>query len=98
MKLIIQITKAVIHDQPARRQAMFVVVCVALVALFAGTTFLSGWLAGNPLIFLAYWTSCTWLTFAAVLLAIFDMVAMRLQLRREKRRLREEIFGRHEDK
>jgi VIT1/CCC1 family predicted Fe2+/Mn2+ transporter len=98
MKLIIQLTKAVIHDQHARRTMMFVVLCMALVALFAWTTFLSGWLSENPFMFLGYWASCTWLTFAAVLLAIFDMVAMRAQLRREKRRLKEEIFGRSGEK
>ena len=98
MKLIIQLTKALIHDQHARRTAMFAVVCMALVALFAGTTFLSGWLSENPFIFLGYWTSCTWLTFAAVLLAVFDMVVARVQLRREKRRLKEEIFGRSGEK
>ncbi|MGB8353714.1 MAG: hypothetical protein WCD79_07505 [Chthoniobacteraceae bacterium] len=98
MKLVIQLTKALIHDQHARRTAMFGIVCVALVGLFAGTTFLSGYLSENPVTFLAYWAVCAWLTMAAVLLAIFDLMAMRMQLRREKRRLKEEIFGRHEEK
>jgi len=93
MKLIIQLVKALIHDQPARRMAMFVVVVVAMVMLFAGSTFLNGWLSGNPFMFLVYWAACGWLALTAVLLALFDILMVRVQIQREKRRLKEEIFG-----
>jgi membrane protein implicated in regulation of membrane protease activity len=72
---------------------MFVLVLAALVMLFAGATFFSGWLATSPVIFIIYWIICGWLTLAAVLLAIFDMLMLRLKLRREKRELSRSIFG-----
>jgi len=97
MKLIIQITKGFIHDQSSRRMAMFVTLLAALVALFAGTTFLSSWLSENPFYFLGYWGACAWLVIAAALLAIFDLIMVRAQIQREKRRLREEIFGKKHD-
>lgn len=76
-----------------RRMAMFVLVLAALLILFAGATFLSGWLAGRPLVFLLYWAACAWLTFSAMLLAFYDLIATRAAAQRERKRLREKIFG-----
>jgi len=77
--------------------AMFVIVLSALVMLFAGVTFLGGWLSENPVTFLLYWAACAWLTFAAILLALFDLVVVRAQERRERQRLKQEIFGKKEE-
>ena len=96
VKYIILITKGVIRDQSSRRMVMFVIVLAALVMLFAGVTFLGGWLAENPVIFLVYWAACGWMTFAAILLALFDLIVVRAQERRERQRLKEEIFGKKE--
>jgi len=93
VNVIIQTTKGIIRDQSVRRMAMFVIVIMALVMVFAGVTFLNGWLSGNPWIFLIYWVACAWLTLTSILLAIFDLLAVKLLLRRERRRLKEEVFG-----
>ncbi|HWB59759.1 MAG TPA: hypothetical protein VG733_09710 [Chthoniobacteraceae bacterium] len=93
VKIIIQTTKGIIRDQQVRRAAMFILVLGAMVMLAAGVTFLNAWLLNNRWLFLLYWLVCMWLTLTSILLAIFDLLTVRLLLRRERRRLREESFG-----
>ena len=97
MKLILQITKGIVHDQPMRRQAMFLLVLAACVMVFLGATFLGGWLTTKPLVFLLYWAACAWLTLAAMLIAAFDMLAVRAALQREREQLKQKIFHEHEE-
>ena len=93
-KFIIQISKGLIRDQRARRTLMFYTVLIALVLLFAGSTFLSPLLNPHehPIIVLAYWAGCAWITLLAVLLALYDMVKVRIDVRRERRRLERELI------
>ena len=93
-KFVIQVSKGLIRDQRARRTLMFYTVLVALVLLFAGSTFLSPVLNPHehPLIVLAYWAGCAWVTLLAVLLALYDMVKVRTDVRRERRRLERELI------
>lgn len=93
MKLVIQITKGLIRDQHTRRMSIFIVLLVALIMLFLGGTFLSACLLARPLLFIGYWVVCAWLTFCATLLALYDMIVLRVAASRERRRLREEILG-----
>lgn len=67
-------------------------VAVALAMLFCGATFLSGPLEEHGVAFIGYWAVCAWLTLATVLLALFDLLAVRAQTLRERRRLKEEIL------
>ena len=55
--------------------------------LFAGATFLDAKLREHVWVFAGYWFACAWLTIAALLLALYDMVAIRAASRRERRRL-----------
>jgi hypothetical protein len=98
VKFIIQIIKGVIRDQPMRRMVMFVVVVVAVVLLFAGMTFLSGQLGGNPFWFLLYWAACAWLTHAALLLALYDLLALRRRAARERAERKRRIFSKDDKK
>ncbi len=91
--LIIQISKGLIREQHARRQIMFYSVLAALVLLFAGATFLDGWLRERPWLFLVYWGACAWVTLLAVLLAFFDMLVVRARARGERRRLAAEFLA-----
>jgi hypothetical protein len=95
VKIIIQTTKGIIRDQAVRRAAMLVLALSAMAMLGVGATLLNGWLLANRWIFLLYWLVCAWLTMTAALLAIFDLLAVRLLLRREARRLREETLGKN---
>ena len=91
-KFVIQISKGLIRDQRARRTLMFYSVIFALVLLFAGSTFLWAQLREHPFIFLIYWAGCAWITLLAVLLALYDVVKVRAEVRREKRRLERELI------
>ena len=83
-------TRGLIRDQKTRRNTMFILLLVALLLLFSGSTFLqtflsprehSGW-------FILFWFVCIWLTFTAFLLAIFDLLLVRAQTRKVEKNLR----------
>lgn len=90
-RFIIQVSKGLIRDQKARRHMMFYGVLIALVLLFAGSTVLWNLLRSHPLIFLAYWAACAWITLLAVLLALYDILRVRAETRRSLRELEEQI-------
>ncbi len=90
-KFVIQVSKGLIRDQRARRTLMFYSVLVALVLLFSGSTFLWGWLREHPFLFLGYWAGCGWITLLALLLAFYDMLRVRGEVARERRRLEREL-------
>ena len=75
---------------------MFYGVIIALVLLFAGATLLWNLLREHPLVFLAYWAVCAWITLLAVLLAIYDILRLKADARQALRR-REEEFTAVED-
>lgn len=97
MRLVFLISKGIVRDLHVRRTTMFIVVLAALVMLFVGSTFLNGTLGERPLLFVLFWGSCAWLTFLAILLALYDLLAVRAQARSERRRLRAEIFSAQQD-
>lgn len=72
---------------------MFVVVLVALAMLFLGATFLGGLLREHPVVFIIYWVACGWFAFTSILLALYDLLALRIEERDSRRRLHSEIFG-----
>jgi hypothetical protein len=90
LKFILALTIGVIRDPRTRRLTMFYTLLVALVLLFLGATFLDAPLRQHVWIFGGYWIVCAWLTISAVLLALYDMVAIRTAARHERRRLEAE--------
>ena len=82
-------TRGLVRDQTMRRKAMFWTVIVAVVMLFCGATFLAPLLDPNirPGWFILYWLGCAWVTVTVVLLAIFDLLSVRVRARDEKRAL-----------
>lgn len=93
-RFLIQICKGLIRDGRVRRTLMFYNVLVLLVLSFMGATFLWSWLRAHPFFFVGYWGLCAWLTLLAVLLALYDMVKIRLDAKRAHRQLEEEILKR----
>jgi hypothetical protein len=87
---VIHATRGVIRDQTVRRKAMFILLLAALILLFSGSTFLAPFL--NPREHLGwallFWIACIWLTLTALLLALFDLLMVRLAARAEERELR----------
>jgi protein-S-isoprenylcysteine O-methyltransferase Ste14 len=86
-------TRGILRDEQTRRKVMFGTIFMAVVMLFCGATFLAPVL--DPRIrlgwFVVYWLACAWITVTAVLLAIFDLLLVRLQARDEKRALARKI-------
>jgi len=82
-------TRGVIRDQTVRRKTMFILLLTALVLLCSGSTFLAPFL--NPRQHLGwalfFWIVCIWLTLTALLLALYDLVRVRIAARAEQREL-----------
>jgi len=72
---------------------MFILLLVALVLLFSGTTFLQTTLnpREHPVWFVLFWIVCGWLTVTALLLAIFDLLVVKLEARRAQHSLRKHL-------
>jgi hypothetical protein len=90
---VVHATRGVIRDQNTRRKTMFILLLVALVLLFSGSTFLAPIInpREHPGWFIFFWFVCAWLTLTALFLAVFDMLAIRLRARRAERTLRGEF-------
>lgn len=90
---VVHATRGVMRDQTARRKTMFVLLVMALVLLFAGSTLLHSILNPHehPGRFIFYWFVCGWLTLTAMLLALFDLLVVRAQARKAERLLRGEL-------
>ena len=69
---------------------MFVVLLIALFMMVGGSTFLTSALdpREHPPRFILFWLACAWVTVAALLLALFDL----LMVRRDARALRENLL------
>jgi hypothetical protein len=93
LSFAVHATRGVIRDQIIRRKAMFVLLIVAMVLLFSGSTFLQNRLnpREHPICFILFWLVCAWVTVTAMLLAIFDLLMVRLEARRAERQLRENL-------
>jgi len=90
---VIHATRGLIRDPNIRRKTMFVVVLIALVLLFSGSTFLESALnpREHPVWFILFWLICAWLALTALLLAVFDMLMVRAAARKAERILRSQL-------
>ena len=72
---------------------MFVLVLLALILLFAGSTFLQPALNPHehPVWFILYWLICGWFALTAILLTIYDILMIRLEVRRARHRLKDAL-------
>src|SRR5438105_10511317 len=90
---VIQASRGTIRDRKTRRKSMLVMLVLALLFLFSGSTFLQSALdpRGHPGRFILFWAICAWLTMAAILLAVFDLLIVKLEGRQNERTLREKF-------
>jgi heme/copper-type cytochrome/quinol oxidase subunit 2 len=89
--------RGLVRDQTTRRWAMFVTLLVAMLMIFAGSTFLSINPHEHPGWFIVFWLACAWLTVTALLLAVFDVVAVRSRSRAEERELEQRFHSQNRD-
>ncbi|MEI6561217.1 MAG: hypothetical protein WCO68_03930 [Verrucomicrobiota bacterium] len=94
--LIILVTKGILRDRQMRRTVLFWIVVATLVLLGVGAMPLDAWLGEHPLLFLLYWGACLWLTGTSMLLALYDLLAIRTEAARERQRLKGKVFGEDE--
>src|SRR3712207_1065883 len=85
--------RGIIRDQRTRRIAMGILLILAVGMLVLGSTVLEHWLAqpGRLLWLALFWIACGWLTITALLLAIFDILIIRMQARATRRGFRDEL-------
>ncbi len=85
--------RGVVRDQSTRRWVMFIMLVIAMLMLFCGTTVLQPLLTPreHPGWFVLFWLACAWLTLTAFLLALFDLLMLRAQDRAARKILREKI-------
>lgn len=93
MRFLLQICLGLVRDQTQRRNALTVLVVVALAMLFAGSTFLSAWLMAHRVWFFIFWFVCMWLTILTFLMAAYDLLVVRKAGREAERRLRKQMFS-----
>ena len=99
LRFVIAISQGIVRDQRARRTVLFFVVLTAMLMVFAGAVLFGSWLTTErPLLFLLYWGACSWLTFLSILLAVHDMLMVRQAARRERQRLKADVFGMKDEK
>ncbi|HEX8680204.1 MAG TPA: hypothetical protein VF683_09605 [Chthoniobacterales bacterium] len=62
---------------------MGLLLAAAVLMIVLGSTVLEHWLAlhGHLLWFILFWVACGWLTVTALLLALFDILMLRVQAR-----------------
>ena len=90
---VVHATRGVIRDQNTRRKTMLFLLMLALLLLILGFTVLEPALnpREHPWRVIFFWIVCIWLTFTALLVALFDLLVLRLQARRAERALRERL-------
>ena len=93
VSFVVHATRGLLRDQRTRRKAMVVLLALAVLMLVAGLTVFQSALnpREHPWFVILFWLACVWLTFTALLLAIFDLVAIRSETRRAQRALREKL-------
>ena len=96
--MILLVVKGILRDRTMRRRVLSWMVMAVLALLGLGFYVLDAWLTAHPLLFLLYWGGCLWLTLTFALLALYDMLAVRAEAARERRRLANDVFGKDEDK
>ena len=96
-RYIIQVSKGIIRERRVRRSVMSAGLVVAAALAFLGAWLLDGWLREHVVAFLFYWGACVWVTVLVLLLALYDMLAVRAEWRREKRRLERESMERSDE-
>src|SRR5207302_10003756 len=90
---VFQASRWAIRDRKTRRKTMLVLLVLALLFLFSGATFLQSALdprehAGR---FILFWAICAWLTLAAIVLAVFYLLIVKLDGRQDEKTLREKF-------
>lgn len=95
----IQATQGLIRDRGSRRKIMAFVLGAAVLMMAVGLTALSPWLEPHehPGRFIFFWFVCGWQVLTALLLAIADLLLLRVEGKRSREALEEQVSGSQEE-
>jgi protein-S-isoprenylcysteine O-methyltransferase Ste14 len=93
VRLIFAFSRAILNDKGARRKIMFYASLVTLILLFAGAVILSDFLQRSWILFTGYWGICLLGTVFMIMMAFYDMLAVRASHQSEMRRLKKRMRG-----
>ena len=88
-----QVARGLIRASRTRRWTMFILLLVAMLMVFLGTTFFEEALNPRQHVgrFLFFWSACAWLTITTLLLAIFDLLIVRREARAARHAYRDAL-------
>ncbi len=92
LRPVLAYTRGLIVDQHLRRLTMFYLLIVTMVMVFIGALFVFDW-REHPRRFVLYWVAVGWLTMTVTLLAMYDLLLLRVQHRLLRRELRKRMLG-----
>lgn len=81
----------VLKERRLRRNALFGLTLLTLLLVFGGTVFLGDGLMKNPVAFLAFWGICFLMVGLVLLLALYDLLAVRKEHRRRVKDLERQL-------
>lgn len=89
----IHATRGLLRDERSRRKTMAFFLLVAVIMLVAGLTVLRPWLnpQEHPWRFILYWLACAWETLLVLLLALLDMLLVRVQARAARKAMQQDL-------
>ena len=92
-KNLLALARALLLDLHWRRTLMVYLIAVAFGMMLVGGTVGFDFLRARIPLFIAFWLGCAFLTLVATLLAIYDLLILRLQARRAQRELRARLLA-----
>ncbi len=85
-----RLARLLVIEQSIRRSVMFYLLAGALACILLGGILFPDWLRRRPLIFLTFWLTCAGMTLVALVLALCDLIIVRMASRVAQRALREQ--------
>ena len=89
----IHATRGLLRDPKLRRIMMAISVVIAVILLVTGLTVFRSWLSPHehPWRFVLFWLACAWQTVLAILLALFDLLVVRVEGRAARKAFRDQV-------
>ena len=81
----------IIRHRPYRRNLLFGLTLLALLMVFLGAAPLTTLLSQSPFWFAIYWIACFFLVGFVLLLAVYDLIAIRQEHRQRMNKLEQEL-------
>src|SRR4029077_4090708 len=93
VSFVVHATRGAIRNQTTRSKTLCTALVIALVLFYSASPFFASILnpQEHPIRFILFWFICAWLTLTTILLAIFDLLMVRLEARKAQRGLQEKF-------